>query len=76
MATQKPSSTADLLARADMNPGRALMIVGILLALYAVFKIVGLMASLMLRTILPVALLIVALAVLYVGYRMKDRRQE
>lgn len=59
-----------------MNPGRALMIVGIILALYAVFKIVGLVASLMLRTILPVAILIVALAILYVGYRVKDRQQE
>ncbi len=56
-----------------MNPGRALMIVGIILALYAAFKLVGLMASLMIRTILPVAILAVALAILYAGYRMKDR---
>ncbi|GEM_PF-5007017 len=56
-----------------MNPGRALMIVGVILALYAVFKLAGLMASLMIRTILPVAILTVALVVLYVGYRMKDR---
>jgi len=62
-----------LLAKADMNPGRALMIGGIILALYAVFKLAGLMALLMLRTILPVAILVVALVVLYVGYRMKDR---
>lgn len=55
-----------------MNPGRALMIVGIILTLYAVFKIVGLMASMMIRTIFPVAILVVALVVLYVGYRMKD----
>jgi hypothetical protein len=56
------------------NIGRILVIVGGILALYAVLKVVGLMASVMIRTIFPVAILIVALVVIYVGYKMKGGR--
>jgi uncharacterized membrane protein len=56
-----------------VNQGRILMIVGIILALYAVFKLAGLMASVMIRTIFPAAILIVALVVLYAGYKMRNR---
>jgi len=55
------------------NQGRILMIIGAILALYAVFKLAGLVASVMFRTIFPVAILIVALAVVYAGYRMRNR---
>ena len=56
-----------------MNMGRALMIVGLILALFAVLKLIGLVASVMIRTIFPVVILIVALVVLFAGYKMKDR---
>ncbi len=56
-----------------MNMGRTLMIVGIILALFAVLKLIGLVASVMIRTIIPVTILIVALVILFAGYKMKDR---
>lgn len=56
-----------------MNMGRTLMIVGIILALFAVLKLIGLVASVMIRTIIPVTILIVALVILFAGYKTKDR---
>ena len=53
--------------------GRIMMVVGIVLAVYAVFKVVGLVASMMFRMFFPVAILILALIVFYAGYRRMKR---
>lgn len=53
--------------------GRTMMIVGIILAFYAVFRVVGLMASMMFRMFFPAAILILALIVFYAGYRRMKR---
>lgn len=51
--------------------GRIMMFVGVILAAYGLLKVVGLMASMMFRMFLPAAILVIAVAVFYAGYRMR-----
>lgn len=60
--------------------GRIMMVVGIILALYAALKVVGLVASMvgmmtsmMFRMFFPAVILILALVVFYAGYRRMKR---
>jgi hypothetical protein len=49
------------------------MILGIILAFYALFKVVGLMAMVMVRAFFPAAILLLAIVAFYAGYRMRRK---
>jgi hypothetical protein len=55
------------------NSGRILMVAGVLLACYAGFRVVGLVASMMIRAFFPAAILVIAVVAFYAGYRMKRK---